>query len=358
MKRRDFFAGLFILLCIVCFYLFYKLIVPFFVPIAWAIILAITFHPLFRWFSARMKSPDLAATAVCVVVLLLILGPVSYLFIALVNEAYGIVRHVDNAYKSGELQRYFTYDPPWFSSIKIKLSPYMDVSNINLAGLVRDAIEKVTGLVVGKSTWIATNVTKSLLYFFIIMFSLFYFLRDGNRWVDKLKRITPLTNSQIDATYTQLREIIEATMYSGVAIALLQGLLGGIIFWIFGLQSPIFWGAVMAFLSLIPFIGGFLVYIPGGLILIFDGSPGKGILVIALGIILVSQADNFLRPYLLAGRTALHPLLLFFTLMGGVLMFGLLGVVIGPVIAAVFFTLVRIIELKLTWRETKVDEVD
>jgi predicted PurR-regulated permease PerM len=120
-----------------------------------------------------------------------------------------------------------------------------------------------------------------------------------------------------------------------------------VLFLIMGLPSPVFWGAVMAFLALLPLIGPFIIYIPAGIILIATGSPVKGILLIAIGTVVVSQIDNFLRPILASRDTGMHTMLLFVSIMGGAAVFGLLGVVLGPVIAAIFVTIFDIFRLKL-----------
>jgi predicted PurR-regulated permease PerM len=180
-----------------------------------------------------------------------------------------------------------------------------------------------------------------------MLFAMFYFFRDGEKFVGKVKRLMPLTPAQIETAFTQLRDVIQATMYGGVAIALLQGILGGLLFLIMGIPSPVFWGAVMAFLALIPIVGAFIVYVPAGLIMIFTGSVFKGVFIIAFGMLIISQTDNFLRPFLISGKTSLHPLLLFFTILGGISLFGLLGLVVGPMIAAAFTILLRVFEMKL-----------
>jgi predicted PurR-regulated permease PerM len=157
----------------------------------------------------------------------------------------------------------------------------------------------------------------------------------------------PLHPKRVDKTINQLRDVIQATMYGGVVVALLQGVLGGAMFAIVGISSPIFWGAIMAFLAIIPFVGAFIVYIPAGIILIISGSVGKGIAVILIGSLVISQTDNVVRPWLISGRTEMHPLMLFFSILGGIALLGLLGLVVGPLIAAVFITLVKVIEDRL-----------
>ncbi|MCH9024635.1 MAG: AI-2E family transporter [candidate division Zixibacteria bacterium] len=118
-------------------------------------------------------------------------------------------------------------------------------------------------------------------------------------------------------------------------------------FWIFVITSTVFWGAVMALLSIIPIVGAFVVYIPAGIVLMIGGSFVKGFLIIGIGIIIISQVDNVIRPLLISGRTSIHPLLLFFSILGGISLFGLLGLILGPLIAAVFITLLQILEYKL-----------
>ncbi|MBS1271590.1 MAG: putative transport protein [Candidatus Marinimicrobia bacterium] len=125
-------------------------------------------------------------------------------------------------------------------------------------------------------------------------------------------------------------------------VALLQGFLGGIAFWILGLPSPIFWGAVMAFLSIFPVIGAPLVYLPAAAILLIQGSLPRGLILLIWGTLIVSQIDNFLRPILISGRAKLHTLILFFSILGGIYIFGFLGIIMGPVVAALFLTMIKI----------------
>ena len=157
-----------------------------------------------------------------------------------------------------------------------------------------------------------------------------------------------MSRDQADVSVTHLKNVIESTMYGGLVIALIQGFLGGLLWLIMGLPSPVFWGAFMAFLAFIPIVGPFLIYIPAGIVLLLTGSPIKGVLLIVIGTVVVSQIDSILRPLLVSGKTGMHTMLLFVSIMGGVSMFGLLGIVLGPFIAAVFVSMFDIFRLKLT----------
>lgn len=335
------------MICATIFYLFYQMIVIFFVPICWAAVFAIVFFPLYKRILKRVKTRGLAATITCVLIIVLIIGPITYLFVALVLEANDAVVSVKEMYDSGKLDNMLAFDLPWFESMKEKLSQYYDVSKIKLDELARDTIRRISGVVLNQTRWVVTNGTKAVFFFALMIFTMYYFFKDGEAIMGKIRRLMPLNPEQINAALSQLHDVIQATMYGGVLIALLQGFLGGVMFWIAGISSPVFWGALMAFLSIIPVVGAFLVYVPAGIILILGGSPGWGIFIILFGSLGISQVDNILRPLLISGRTAMHPLLLFFTILGGISLFGLLGVVVGPIIAAAFTIMLRIFEMRL-----------
>ena len=347
MKREYFLVTLFFLIAAIFFYLFYRIIIPFFVPITWAAVLVILFHPLYKKLVGKLRSTNLTSLLMCLMIIVIIIGPITYLFAALVNEAADAVAKVNQMYREGEFDNLLRVDLPWIESVKEKLSQYYDVSKINLDELIKDALDRVTGIIFSQTSWLIANGTKTVFYFILMLFTMYYFFRDGELLMNKIKRLMPISTEQVDKVFAKLRDVIYATMYGGVVVALIQGLLGGILFAVMGIPSAIFWGAIMAFLSIIPLLGAFIVYVPAGIILILGGSYLKGILVIAIGTVVISQSDNVIRPYLIAGRTEMHPLLLFFSIMGGIAMFGLLGVVVGPLVAAVFVTLIKLFEIRL-----------
>src|SRR4030067_1668199 len=136
--------------------------------------------------------------------------------------------------------------------------------------------------------------------------------------------------------------MIYATIYGGIVVAIVQGLLGGLIFWILGLSSPILWGTAMAFLSFIPVGGTALIWAPTSLVFIIQGNFLKGIILLLFGALVISMVDNFLRPKLISSKTKIHPLLLFFSVLGGIQAFGMIGLVAGPLIATLCITLIEI----------------
>lgn len=347
MKREYILVSLFFLFVVTFFYLFYRLIIPFFAPIVWAAVFVIIFFPLYERLRKKIKSKGLCSIIMCIGIVILIIGPIAYLFGALVSEAISAVTKVNEMIKTGEFDKYMAFDIPWWEALKAKLSSYYDFSKVNFDQLIKQSIENVSSVILNQTSWLITNTTRMIFYFALMVFTMFYFFRDGERIIRKIKRLMPLEPHQVESTFKQLRDVIQATMYGGVVVALLQGTLGGILFAAMGIPSSVFWGAIMAFLSIIPFVGAFVIFIPAGIIMIISGSYIKGILIIAIGSLVISQVDNIVRPFLISGKTSIHPLMLFFTIMGGIYLFGLLGIVLGPLIAAVFVTLLDIFEYKL-----------
>jgi predicted PurR-regulated permease PerM len=347
MKREYFLITLFFLIVAIFFYLFYKVMAPFFAPIAWSGILAIVFYPLYKRLGRKIKSPGWASFIMTIAIFVLIIGPAIYLMASLVGEAADAITSIDELYKSGELQKFMTKTTPFLDGIKKKLAAYPQVANLDFETITKNIVGTVSSAIGSKATVVIANITKTIFQFLLTIFTMFFFFRDGDKLVLYLKRLTPLDPDQVGVTYTYLTEVIEGTMYGGVVMALIQGTLGGILFAVMGIKSAVFWGAVMGFLSLLPILGPFLIYIPAGLIMLLTGSPVKGIIILVFGTVVISQIDNFIRPLLFRGKTQMHTLLVFFSLMGGMALFGLVGLVLGPFIAAVFMTILKMFELKL-----------
>lgn len=179
------------------------------------------------------------------------------------------------------------------------------------------------------------NVLSTIVKTFFVVITMYYLFRDGDEIVKALPAALPFSTDQSEALLARINQVISASVYGVVTIALLQGLLGGLAFWILGVPSPILWAAVMAFICMIPVAGSFLVWLPAALYLMVTGHLTKGILLIIWGALVISTIDNFLRPKLIKNQTKLHELFVFFSVLGGMSVFGLLGIVLGPVVLAI-----------------------
>ena len=169
----------------------------------------------------------------------------------------------------------------------------------------------------------------------VMLFVLFFMLRDGHVFARHLHRILPLPADECDRLMTNTRDLVVASVGAGLMVAIAQGFIGGMAFWLIGLGAPAFWGVVIGFCSLLPVVGAAIVWVPAALWLLFSGAVGRGVAMLAVGVLGISMADNILRPLLLSGRTAVSGLVIFLGLLGGVAAFGFIGLVLGPIILVI-----------------------
>jgi len=348
MKKEYLYATIFFGVVAISFYLFYRLLEPFLTPIIWAAVFVIIFYPLYSKLERRIKSGSIRSLLMTALITIIIIGPVTYLGVALVQEAIVMLDQFKTWVDEGKFDAVFDYThSPIYIMVKNKLDRYIDLSEIKPKILIENSLKSVSKIALNQSTQVIANAGRVIFQFFLMIFFMFFLFRDGEQLFHQIQSVIPMSRDKKNLTVRHLKNVIESTMYGGVVVALIQGLLGGALFAILGVPSPVFWGAVMAFLAFIPILGPFLVYIPAGLILIVTGQYLQGIILIAVGIIVVSQIDNILRPLLVSGKTGMHTMLLFISIMGGISMFGLLGIVLGPFIAAVFVSMFDVFRFKL-----------
>ena len=181
----------------------------------------------------------------------------------------------------------------------------------------------------------------------IVVFTLFYLFRDGDRLRRTVYELMPLERSQMHEIAMRTQEVIAATIYGVLVIAAVQGTLGTFIFWVLGLPSPLLWGVVMFFLAMIPMAGTFLVWAPAAIYLALTGAFLRSAILVAWGLLVIGTIDNFLSPRLVGHRARLHELLIFFGVLGGLQVFGVLGLVLGPVVVAVTLALIEMAHASL-----------
>ena len=307
-------------------YLLYQLFEPFLTPLAWAAIFAAFFHSKHkrlerRFGRAAASSISTAAVALIIVVPFVLIG---WAFIQEATQTIGSVdlasgsskglERVQTAWGWLQQQRYGRDIPDLEDALKMGTS--------RIAGLVAEG----AGALLRNTVVLIVNVI-------IMLFALWFFFRDGDAIMTRLRRVLPFDPSFREGRIRETAELIRASISSGVVVALVQGGIGGLMFLLLGLGAPVFWGVMMAFFSLLP-LGAWIVWMPVSVWLMLTGDVGRGIALLAVGAGGISLIDNFLRPMLLAGRTQMNGLLVFISLLGGISTFGLLGLVLGPVIMA------------------------
>lgn len=313
-------------------YLCYRLALPFLPALVWALALAVLFTPLQQRLESKLKRPGLAA-AVCVVVVGLIVAvPATFVAQRLIMESA----------KGAEIVKAKTESGAWRKALEAqpRLAP------------VADWIERkvdLTGTAQTLATWLTTSAGAILkgsvvqvIGFCLTFYLLFYFLRDRRAALQSLRTLSPLSPAQMDRMFVRVTDTIFATVYGTLAVAAVQGLLGGLMFWWLGLPAALLWGVVMALLAVVPVLGAFVVWIPAALFLALEGSWGKAVLLVVWGAVVVSGIDNLLYPMLVGNRLKMHTVLAFISLVGGLILFGPSGLILGPVALTITTVLLEI----------------
>ncbi len=344
MKRDHIFLIFTLFFSFLSIFLLYIILSPFLPSLIWAVLLAIVFYPLFGKLQRFIKKGALSALLMTLVVLFVIVLPFSLLIVSLATEVVDVYHWVEHMIGTGQFQAYLEDFKriPFLEWLLLRLNQYVDFSQFEPVGYLLKNLQQISTFLFNHTTSFLKGLSTFAVSFFFTMLSLYYFFKDGNRLFESVKKMIPVRSKEKDLLIHRFKDMVYATIYGGILTALIQGILGGLSFWALGFSSPVFWGTVMMFLSFIPVGGTALVWIPAAIFLFVEGAFLKGIILLGLGVFVISMVDNLLRPYFLSTRTNIHPLLLFFAVLGGIEAFGLIGLVAGPLIVTLFLTLVEI----------------
>ena len=317
-------------------YLCWLVLRPFVGVLLWATVLVVVFYPAHRRLVAWTGNAGAAAALSTLLVIVAVLLPVVLVTYAVGRELRGAVDYVQGGV--GHL-----LDTPALRPLVDWIDQYVDVDVWRSAEYVAEHLQAWSAAIAGPTLMFVGGVLSALVQMLLVVFTMFYLFRDGENLRHAVYDIVPLEYEQSHGIVSRTREVIGATIYGVLAIAAIQGTLGTLIFTVLALPSPLLWGVVMFLLSMIPMAGAFLVWAPAALYLFVTGSYIKGILLIAWGVLVIGSIDNFLSPRLVGRRARLHELLIFFSVLGGIQVFGVLGLVLGPVLAAITLALIDVV---------------
>ncbi len=314
------------------FYLCFRLLLPFLPALAWALALAVLFTPLHRWLETKLRHPGPAAGVSVLVVILIVAVPATFVGQRLVIETVRGAEHLTAKVESGAWRRALEAQP--------RLAPVADwiERKIDLPGLAKDLAAWVTTTA---GALVKTSVVTAV-EFCLVFYVLFYFLRDRRTLLQSLHSLAPLSPEQMGRLLVRVGDTIFATVYGTLAVAGVQGLLGGLMFWWLGLPTPLLWGVVMGLLAVVPVLGAFIVWIPAAIFLAIEGSWGKALILTVWGGVVIAGIDNMLYPMLVGNRLKMHTVLAFISLVGGLIVFGASGLILGPVVLAITTVLVEV----------------
>jgi predicted PurR-regulated permease PerM len=344
-RERLFVAFFFVTLGFLLYQLLLFLM-PFYRPLAWAAILALTFYPLTTWLVHLFRgSRAIAASVLVVTVLAVAVIPSILLGSLLVSEAAGAYDRVKELVQSGDLNRLIEQLRTSGPGVLLSrfASPIVDSLNLDLSQILLGATSFVSTQIASQTGAIARNVLESLVSGTLMLLALFFFFRDGDRMSAVVRDLLPMDEEHKHEVFSRVYDTLTAVVQSMVVLAVAQGVLGGLGYWAIGsLPFSVFLGFLTGVASFLPPFGAAFVWVPASIYLLVTGHVVRGILMLVWGTLAVSMVDNVIRPLFIGGRARLPTFLLLFTILGGMSVYGFLGVFLGPVILAALLSFVDI----------------
>ncbi|MCB1978502.1 MAG: AI-2E family transporter [Burkholderiaceae bacterium] len=326
----------FLLLLVAVSIAFLAILWPYYEAVFWGVALAILFAPLHRRLLSRMpRHRNLAALCTLLLCLVLVILPVSLLSVALVQEATLLYERI----RSGQLN-FGAYFQQVIDAMPAWAMGWLDRMQLTSVSALQDKLSAVSvqasQLIATRALNIGQNTLQFVVSLGVMLYLLFFLLRDGRTLAARIRNAVPLKESQKANLSSKFTTVIRATLKGNLMVAASQGLLGGLIFWVLGVQGPILWGVLMAFLSLLPAIGAGLIWAPVAIYFLATGAFWQAAVLTVFGVAVIGMVDNVLRPILVGRDTKMPDYVILVSTLGGMTLLGLNGFVIGPVVAALF----------------------
>jgi predicted PurR-regulated permease PerM len=304
---------------------------PFFSAIFGAIVLAVVTQRPYDWLSSKFKSPSVTAWIAIVIVSLSIIIPSFYLAQDLSQQALSAVSTLSSYATEQRFIDYIDKHPAIASRIQV-VSDSIDISS---------AIQTTTAYIASKLASFLGNTVRIITQIVIMLFVLFYLFRDRAHALKFLRSLLPLRDEETTELLDRVVDAIYATALGSVAVAIIQGILAGLAFWLFGVPGVILWAFMTVVASIIPAFGAYFVWVPIAIYLALTAHWGKALLLVVWGSLMISTIDNFLYPMMIGSRLRSHTATVLISMLGGIVLFGITGVILGPVVFTIAATLLR-----------------
>ena len=305
---------------------------PFFFAIFWAILLAAIFDPVNEWLRRKVKNPNVSAGLALAAVILTLILPAGLILTLLVEQSLDLYQSMNQ--NGGSWMQNLT---GFLQSVgSHPLLARFQPDHAMITGKSIELLKTFAEFLVKNLSAFTQNTVVFLIEFAVALYCLFYFFRDGEELFKTISRYLPVDDRHIHTFTSEFLVTAKATLKFTFVIGGIQGLLGGLVFYFTGIQNPLIWGVLMVGLSIVPAIGNAIIWAPAGILMLAMGNVWQGIVILFFGLVVISSVDNLLRPILLGKDIQMHPLLIFLSTLGGIVVFGFSGFVLGPVAASFF----------------------
>ena len=338
MNRDWLVTGFFFVLLLVLLYGAFLILSPFLKALTWAAILAVLFYPAYDWLLGVFKGKaTLAALTIIVLIALVIVLPGIQVVGFLAEEVVELVKSVGaltntEGVETWKRHPWIQWLLGWWSMLGVELAKFK--FEIDLRKLVIQGAQVSSGAVLSQLTGAAQNIFLFVANVLLVLFTLFFFLRDGAALCYRLRRLLPMDPQHQERLFTNIVNAVTAVVHGCLVVAMIQGFLAGLAYWVLGVPYAIVWGVATAFFALLPVGGSTIVTIPVTIYLFMQGDIIRGVLMAIWALGVVGGVDNVLKPIFIGTRLKLPMLLLFFGILGGLSVFGALGLILGPVLFA------------------------
>lgn len=319
-------------------FLFYKIIQPYVFALFWAAVMASLFYPIYRWLHKKMKNESMSAVITLIIAILVVVIPLSAVLGVVVQQAIGAYNTLNN--------------PGTITNLKNAMDDLLAQPLVHRAIGDVDIDQKLQALSQTISSsgieWLrigSQSTVLAILHLFIMLYSFFFFLKNGERWLRHLMHLLPFGDENEKVLYNKFSSTVKATLQGTILIAFIQGSIEGVMFWIAGVPAPAFWGMLMIIASMIPSVGSSIIWAPTVLYLFAIGDTSSAVIVLVGGLF-VSVIDNVIRPPLVGKNIQMPAILILISTLGGIGLFGISGIVIGPMITAFFMAIIQMYENK------------
>ncbi len=320
----------------------YFILKPFLMPLFLAFVIYQLFKKWYKKLNKKLNGkPVIASILMCFFLFFILAIPFLITTGLVAKEASDLYQKIQIT----DWQPYITSisNIPLIDNLGVNLENF-DLKNISLdnSQKIAQGTQNIGGFIFTVVKSIYQETSHTLFMIFVLFFTLYYLFKDGEKIIKKIMDLSPLKNKEEYKLLDNFVRISKATLKGSLVIAIIQGILMTLIFWIAGVSSPVLWGAITVLVSLIPVIGAILVWLPVGIIMFFMGFLWQAIVIFIFGAVVISSVDNILRPKLVGDESSLHPVLVFFSTIGGLALFGISGFLLGPVIIVLFLSLLDI----------------
>ncbi|KMY66955.1 hypothetical protein AAU61_13405 [Desulfocarbo indianensis] len=324
-------------------YLAYHLMEPFLVQVFLAVVLVVVAMPLYEATLNLMGGRRTLASALTCLLLIIIFA-IPFFFVAslLTAQALDLYTTVSKLLVGDKLETTFREGLGRMGPLLEQLQEKLGISHADILQQVGDLVRKISNLLYENFTGLLKGVTNLVIGVALVLFVTFYLFMDGAHMAARLLSLSPLPQEMNSQIMADMLRTLRATLKGSVVLAFINGTLSGLGFFIFGVPNALFWGTVMVFASVVPIVGTALVWVPGGVYLTVMGDYGQAAGVMTWCLIISLICDNWLRPKLIGGQADLHPLLTFFAVLGGISYFGIVGLILGPLVLAILLSLIDV----------------